>query len=219
MPKAFTEHERNLIRQRLLTEGYRCFSAFGIRKSSVEDLAAAAGISKGAFYAFYQSKEALFMDVMEELVEKPFRSEMMAAIEKSEGSPRARLLAVFRKGFSLLGDHPILFGLAGREFDHLLLKVPRDTLEVHLAGDRQFFDELVNRCLAIGIPIQVEPEEMIRLLYALVAGRMHVHDFGGEELAGTSEVLLELVAAYCLGEIELQAGAGAGPDSDLVGGR
>ena len=38
------------------------------------------GISKGAFYLFYESKEALFMEVVE-MVEKRFRQEMLAAVD------------------------------------------------------------------------------------------------------------------------------------------
>ena len=65
MPRAFTEHERTVIGKRLLQQGYRQFSAYGLAKTNVEEIAKAAGISKGAFYIFYESKEALFMDVIE----------------------------------------------------------------------------------------------------------------------------------------------------------
>jgi AcrR family transcriptional regulator len=63
MPKAFTEQEKELIRKRLLEQGHKQFSAYGLRKTNIEELAEASGISKGAFYLFYTSKEALFMDV------------------------------------------------------------------------------------------------------------------------------------------------------------
>ena len=65
MPKAFTEQEKELIRKRLLEQGYKQFSAYGLRKTNIEEVASACGISKGAFYLFYPSKEALFMDVVE----------------------------------------------------------------------------------------------------------------------------------------------------------
>ena len=72
MPRAFSEQEKELIRKRLLEQGHRQFSAYGLRKTNIEELAEAAGISKGAFYLFYASKEAIFMDVVEQ-VEERFR--------------------------------------------------------------------------------------------------------------------------------------------------
>ena len=74
MPKGFTEHEKELIRKRLLKEGYKQFSAYGLKKTNIEELAEAAKISKGAFYLFYESKEALFMDVVE-VAEQRYRQE------------------------------------------------------------------------------------------------------------------------------------------------
>jgi AcrR family transcriptional regulator len=98
MPKAFTEQERQGVIERLLAEGYRLFSTYGIKKTSVEELASAAGISKGAFYLFYESKEALFMDVMEQ-TEQAYRQEIMAVIGAPGPTPRARLLNIFGKAF------------------------------------------------------------------------------------------------------------------------
>ena len=54
MPKGFTEHEKELIGQRLLEQGYRLFSAYGLKKTNIEEIARAAGISKGAYYNFYE---------------------------------------------------------------------------------------------------------------------------------------------------------------------
>jgi AcrR family transcriptional regulator len=111
MPKAFTENERNLINRRLMDEGMRMFSTFGLKKTSVEELANAAGISKAAFYLFFDSKEALFMDVVE-VAELHFRSDVLAELETAQGSPRQRLTSVFLRAFSLwrpshvTGIHP-----------------------------------------------------------------------------------------------------------------
>lgn len=39
----------------------------GMRQTTVDQLVEAAGISKGAFYKFYSSKEMLFLDLLEDL--------------------------------------------------------------------------------------------------------------------------------------------------------
>jgi AcrR family transcriptional regulator len=209
MPKAFSQHEKELIRERLLEEGYRLFSAYGLKKTNVEELAEAAGISKGAFYNFYTSKEALFMDVVE-LAEVRYREGILASIEQEGSSPRARLFGILKKAFEGVKTIPLLQSITSKDYDLLSRRVSSEQLQEHMASDQAFIEELVARCRQAGIPIQVGPEEMRGLLYALVLTTLHEEDFGPFQLNGTIDVLLELVAAYCVGEVEIQAqGQGA----------
>jgi len=139
MPKAFTPQEKEWIGKRLLEQGYKQFSAYGLKKTNVEELAEAAGISKGAFYLFYESKEALFMDVAE-LAEKRFRQEILAAIDLPGPSPRARLFAVLKKAFTLFETIPILRFFTSSDYDLLFRRIPAEKLQEHLANDRVFFE-------------------------------------------------------------------------------
>jgi AcrR family transcriptional regulator len=203
MPKGFTESEKNLIGERLLEQGYRQFSAYGLKKTSVEELAAASGISKGAFYLFYESKEALFMDVIEQ-AEKRFRLELLEAIDLPGPSPRARLLRVFQKAFDLLKTTPILKFFTGSDYDLLFRRVPAEKFQQHLASDEVFIGELLDRCRKSGIPIRAQVEEISGLLYALVLTVLHEDDFGPGNFKGTVDTLMELMAAYCVGEVEVR---------------
>jgi AcrR family transcriptional regulator len=203
MPKGFTEHEKELIRKRLLKAGYKQFSAYGLKKTNIEELAEAAKISKGAFYIFYESKEALFMDVAE-LAEQRYRQEILAAIDLPGPSPRARLLAVFKRAFALLKTIPILQFFTGSDYDLLFRRVPAEKLQEHLASDRLFFEELITHCRNAGIPIRARPDEISRLLYPLVLAIMHEDDLGQNNFSGSVDLLLDLVAAFCLGEVEIE---------------
>jgi AcrR family transcriptional regulator len=203
MPKGFTEYEKDLIRKRLIEQGYKQFSAYGLKKTKVEELAEAAKISKGAFYLFYESKEALFMDVAE-LAEQRYRQEILATIALPGPSPRARLLAVFKKALALLKKIPILQFFTSSDYDLLFRRIPAEKLQAHLANDRVFFEELVTHCRNAGIPIVARPEEISSLLYPLVLAIIHEDDLGLTNLSGSIDLLLELVAAFCLGEVEIQ---------------
>jgi AcrR family transcriptional regulator len=205
MPKGFTEFEKELIGKRLLEQGYKQFSAYGLKKTNIEEIAAAAGISKGAFYLFYESKEALFMDVIE-MAETRFRQEILAAIRLPGPSPRARLLAVFKKAFSLLKTIPILQVFTSSDYDLLFRRMPAEKLQEHLANDQAFINELIHQCQETGIPMRAGVDEISGLLYALVLTSLHQDDFGAGNFQGTVDLLLELIAAYCVGEIEIQAG-------------
>ena len=203
MPRAFTEHEKKLIRERLLEQGYIEFSTHGLKKTSIEELAVAAGISKAAFYIFYESKEALFMDVAEQ-AEKRFRQEVLAVIDLPGPSPRARLFAVLKKAFTLLKTIPILQFFTGSDYDLLFRRIPAEKLQEHLASDRVFFEELITRCRNAGIPIRAQSEEISNLLYPLVLTILHEDDLGRNNSSGGVDMLLQLVAAFCLGEVEIQ---------------
>lgn len=61
---AFTDLEKENIKRRSINSCEKKWSKFGYRKTKVEELCIEAGISKGAFYKFYNSKEELFLDVM-----------------------------------------------------------------------------------------------------------------------------------------------------------
>jgi AcrR family transcriptional regulator len=200
MPKAFTEHEKELISKRLLEQGYKLFSAYGLKKTNIEELAEATGISKGAFYNFYESKEALFMDVIEQ-VEIRFRQEVLAVIDLPGSSPRARLFAVLKTAFNLFESIPILQFFTGSDYDLLFRRIPAEKLQEHLASDRVFFEELITRCQNAGIPIRAQPDQIIGLLYPLVLAILHEDDLFRNNFSDSIDLLLELVAAFCLGEV------------------
>ncbi len=204
MPRAFSEREKELIGKRLLEQGYRQFSAYGLKKTNVEELAAAAGISKGAFYLFYESKEALFMDVLE-LAENRFRQEILAMIDLPGPSPRARLLAVLKKMFTLWKTIPVLQAFTRGDYDILARRVPPEKFQEHLVSDHKFIEELVSRCHQAGIPVQAPVEQISDLMYTLLLTSLHEGDFGPGSFSGAADLLLELTAAFCLGEVTVNS--------------
>ncbi|WP_042347922.1 TetR/AcrR family transcriptional regulator [Bacillus massiliigorillae] len=64
MAKSFTDDEKINIRENLLKACELSWSKYGYKKTNISDLCTSAGISKGAFYMFFQSKEELFCDTL-----------------------------------------------------------------------------------------------------------------------------------------------------------
>lgn len=203
MPKWFSEDEKELIRRKLLEQGEKQFSRFGFKKTNVEEIALAVGISKGAFYRFFDSKELLFMEVIEE-VEIRGRKEILKVISQPGPTPRARLFAILKKAFDMFGELPILRVFTGSDFEILVNRVPVDVFQAHMASDRAFFEELFSRCEKNGINIKVDAEEIVELLYPLVIGFLSGIGAKENNLTGNLDKHLELIAAYCLGEITLE---------------
>jgi hypothetical protein len=101
--------------------------------------------------------------------------------------------------------------LTSSDYDLLFRRVPAEKFQEHLASDRVFFEELIARCQSAGIPIRAQPEEIVSLLYPLVLAIMHEDDLGRNSFGGSIDLPLELVAAFCLGEVEIQLQKPIGP--------
>lgn len=68
--KAFSEKEKEYYAQRLMDSGREIFARYGVRKTTIDDLTKAAGIAKGSFYTFFESKEDLFFSILTKEVQK-----------------------------------------------------------------------------------------------------------------------------------------------------
>ena len=64
MPAPFSPQERDRISAAMIAEARTLIPAVGLRKLPIETLTERAGISKGAFYAFFESKEALYAEIL-----------------------------------------------------------------------------------------------------------------------------------------------------------
>ena len=64
MGRSFTKQEKENIRQSLQDACKQSWIRYGYKKTSVDELCRQVGISKGAFYLFFESKEALFCEVL-----------------------------------------------------------------------------------------------------------------------------------------------------------
>ena len=83
---AFSDFETEQIRRALLREARRCAVTLGMRKTSVEQLTQAVGISKGSFYKFFASKELLFFALLEDIHTELYQV-ASAALREHQGRP------------------------------------------------------------------------------------------------------------------------------------
>lgn len=98
MARSFTEQEKQNIQLRLLAECEKSWAKFGYKKTSIDELCVKAGISKGAFYAFFESKEALFCDTMRLVQDRlyDYANQIMAREPNKYGLAKV-LKAIYRE--------------------------------------------------------------------------------------------------------------------------
>jgi AcrR family transcriptional regulator len=58
------------VEQAILETGKKLFFRFGVRRVTVEEISAEAGVSKVTFYKYFKNKDDLFLRVMKELIQE-----------------------------------------------------------------------------------------------------------------------------------------------------
>lgn len=151
------------MREKLRHAARRRIEQVGIRATAVGDLTRQAGVSKGAFYLLYHSKEDLVKEVFAE-VESEVRRELDALVEQP-GSAEERLRAIIRFFFEIVGAHPLLRLLADpTEGPQLWRTVPAEEMEELLADDDRYFMEVADRLKETGA---LDPEASSYLVAAV----------------------------------------------------
>jgi AcrR family transcriptional regulator len=195
MPKAFTEHEKETIRTQMREKGAKLFEKHGLKKTSVDDLTEAVGISKGAFYLFFESKEELFLEILEEL-EKDFRARIFNFAVNPETNARALLAQLLNDALLTWDQYPLLKNITLADFDYLARKLPPDRIQAHARQDNEFVDEFLERVEQEGIDVKAPPSVIANLMKSLFFLSLHRDDLGSKDYVETMRVLTDLIARY-----------------------
>lgn len=164
MGTAFTPEEQKLIRKDLKKAARKNLSTFGMRKTSVDQLVAEVGISKGAFYKFYPTKEHLFFELMEDIHDELYTG--AAKILNDKALPALqRLENTITYAYQILATGDILTFLTD-EFPYVLRKLSPDILEKHRQDDSFNVNLLLNNA---GIHLNYSPDFISNLICTLVS--------------------------------------------------
>lgn len=200
MPRPFTEAERDAIRHKLLDVARTHFARFGYRKTNVADIASEAGIAKGSFYLFFDSKAAAFMEIAR-IVEDEIRSAFLAeSSERDDADVEARIAHLLSFHLRAMDRDPFLrIALDPKETDTLFRDIPAPDAEAHQRDDVAFFEGLLDTWASEGLEVRVDAAVLASLLRALYVVLLH-RDLVGS--GATDQVLRLLVdgAAGALAE-------------------
>ncbi len=199
MPRPFSEEERAAIRATLLEQGRRLFAAQGLRKTSVEELTAAAGISKGAFYLFFGSKEELFFELLERY-EARYKADLLELAARDTLPPRERMRALLERSLALMRSEPLFSRVGRAEYDLLLRRLPPERVAAHLRGDDDFAERFAAAWAAAGAPLALPPPTVAGLIRALFFVSLHEEEFSPGRYEEVIGELTALVAARLVPE-------------------
>lgn len=151
MPRAFADEERELLKKKLRAVARQQIEERGVRAMAVGDLTRAVGISKGAFYLLYESKDALVMEILGD-VEVELRALLTDVAGDRSGTPVEVMTVIVRTLFEAVGTHPIMALLADpEEGAHIFRMVTPEQLEERMVDDDRWFGDLTARLKADGV--------------------------------------------------------------------
>lgn len=185
MPRSFTSSERDTIHKNLIFNGKKLFARYGLRKTTVEEIARKSGISKGAFYLFFSSKEQLFFEIIEQ-EELNMKRHLMASLPEK---PSANDLSVMVwNAFSFAKSNPIIMHVFNpQEFNDLLKILTQNELSEHMNKDTDFANSIVN---TLGFEKTEASAQIISgLLHSLFAVFLHK-----DEMEITDETFKKLIS-------------------------
>ncbi len=146
MPKKFSESEKEYITRRLKEEAMKCLTAYGVKKTTVDELVKRVNIPKGTFYLFYESKELLLFDVINDLhesIENKLIQDL--TVIKQELTPELLTNLLFSL-YKEVQKSGLLSIMMGDDLELLMRKLPEKIVKEHLAHDNfnmeQFFSLL-----------------------------------------------------------------------------
>jgi len=154
-------------RTQLMNSAVKLFSSHGFNAASVDDICKDAGVSKGAFYHHFESKQALFLALLDGWLDT-IDSAIEASREKSAPETFLQITEAF----------PYIFGSAGEHLPMFLefwLQASRDETiwQASIAPYRRYhkeFTQLIKKGVEEGSFIEVDPELTARMIVAMAMG-------------------------------------------------
>jgi AcrR family transcriptional regulator len=194
MATAFTESEKEQIRKKLMEAAEDCLGKYGVKKTTVDQLVQMAGISKGAFYQFFSSKEILFFNVLEE-----FQVSLMAEgmnAQQASNELTAEAFTEFLYSLYQRVRHSFLMNIIQNgEMELLMRKIPVEEIARHHS-----FDDLIAQKLFSDFSIERDPQVVAASLRAIFLSMLHVKEIGEEHFDQALKMLIHGITLQLMGE-------------------
>jgi len=187
MATAFTSEEKEVIRKKLHKVAKECLQRYGVKKTTVDQMAAMTDISKGSFYNFYSSKEMLFFAVLEEYqIDVMNRlTEQLGMETKIDTNRLVQLLYDFYQDFRYSFMYTIF---KNHEMELLIRKLPKEVITNHHLIDDRMVKKIVSR---INIRENVSVEIVSALFRTIAMTILHIEEIGEKQFDTTLKLVIQ----------------------------
>jgi AcrR family transcriptional regulator len=186
MVKAFSEKEKRYIRARLKDAAKECLGKFGVRKTTIDQLVEMTGISKGAFYKFYPSKEVLFFSVFEDYQNSIIGEVIERAFDKDTVTIEGFTELIY-KIYNDVGQSFIMNIIKNQEFEYLIRKLPGELIIKHHSFDDILAQKIFSR---LEIRDDTDIGVIAASLRAVFMCMLHIKEIGEKDFDRVLKLLI-----------------------------
>lgn len=167
MARSFTDREKEMIKNNLQEACKRSWTKYGYKKTSIEELCRQAGISKGAFYLFFTSKEDLFCEVLCSVQEQICESASQILEKQQNLYGMAEALKFIYREYD---QNNFLYDSDSMDFMILMHKLSTEQAQKIEASNQKARQLLVSQPR---LKCKVDTDMALSVLYALIMNMKH----------------------------------------------
>ena len=144
MPKTFSDKEKESIRNTLKAVAADNLKKFGVKKTTVDELVKHANIPKGTFYLFYNSKEELFFDVINDLHNTIHKELLNNATGISSDYSADKLTDLLFEIYKSIEKTGLIELIINGDMDIIMRKLPDQIVREHFNKDDFSLENLLS---------------------------------------------------------------------------
>ncbi|ODR81916.1 hypothetical protein BG842_24375 [Haladaptatus sp. W1] len=193
---SFSAEKRERVRESLRDTGRELFTRQGIRKTTIAELTEPADIGTGTFYQYFDSKEALYIDILEQ-ESKEVIPRLLGKSFRTHDDPETAIAALLEQSLSEMESNPIFRRVLIEEQE--LTRVGERISDEEVSEKREraidFFLPHIERWYNEGKVIGPDPETIAHTIRAVVRLAQQRERIGEERYPAVRETLIAAVAA------------------------
>ncbi len=172
-----TKEDALATRHQLLEAAERVFAEKGVSRASLQDIAQAAGASRGAIYWHFKNKADLFNAMMERIILPMEQARQQIGRDAAQDPLRMLQEAILSPMRSIVSDKRtrMVFEVATLKIEYVdeLLAIKARHVQAYADGLREIHRSLVEAASRRGIRLPMQPAIAAQGLQALMVGLIH----------------------------------------------
>lgn len=189
----FSDEKRQYIRQELLETGRKLFARYGLNKTTMADLTSPVDIAPSTFYQFFESKEALYLEILEREGERFYERAVTPLEEGSD--PGQAIEEYLHIIFEEMETNPLI--------EQLLVEDELEQL-VHLYTEEEFIEQCtqelgyimpyIREYQEMGVIREGNPETIAATIDSVAVLALYQEEIGEDLYPAVRDMMIETVA-------------------------
>jgi AcrR family transcriptional regulator len=194
MARSFTETEKAQLRQQLLGVARDLFTRQGLKKTSLDELTQPLGIAKSSFYLLFESKEALYLELLAE--DGPaIKAHIQNALDNAP-TARQGIIALLTEIVRELETNALTRRMLTHpeELQQLAARVPPEALAQSNQSGLDLLVPYLEQKQRAGEIIAGEPVLYARVISAVTLLTLHRNQIGETHYASVMAAMIDFLA-------------------------